>query len=92
MGNCVSGHSFTPSESVPGQSSSVIPMALELGYERSDIDRMFRYSHSTLHCTALCCSPVMLFCYYSTSLCNQLGLGDVIHIATLPIMIAVRFR
>lgn len=42
MGNCVSAHSFTPNESVPGQSSSVIPMALELGYERSDIDRMFR--------------------------------------------------
>lgn len=43
----------------------------------------------TLHCTALCYSPVMLFCYYSISLCNQLGLGDVINIDTLPIMIAI---
>ena len=65
MGNCVSAHSFTPNESVPGQSSSVVPMALELGYERSDIDRMFRYNKSPLslslsECVLRMCSAVLL--------------------------------
>ena len=43
MGNCISSHSFLVNDTVPGQTITVLNTALELGYERSDIDRMFRW-------------------------------------------------
>lgn len=42
MGNCISSHSFMVNDAVPGQTITVLHTALELGYERSDVDRMFR--------------------------------------------------
>ena len=46
MGNACSPNVFTPNSIVPGQSNAVIPMALELGYQRKDIDRMFKWVRS----------------------------------------------
>lgn len=48
MGNACSPNVFTPNSIVPGQSNAVIPMALELGYQRKDIDQMFKWVRSLI--------------------------------------------
>jgi hypothetical protein len=59
MGNACSPNVFTPNSIVPGQSNAVIPMALELGYQRKDIDRMFKWVKSLYLSTVVL---EMLFC------------------------------
>jgi hypothetical protein len=34
---------FAPKNSIPGQTFSVVQMSQDLGYERSDFDKMFGY-------------------------------------------------
>ena len=48
MGNVCTPNVFTPNDVLPGQSNAVVPMALELGYQRKDIDRMFKWVGSII--------------------------------------------
>ena len=49
-GNCSFSQSFVPNANVPGQTKDVLALSLELGFDRRDVNGLYRYiSYSDLN-------------------------------------------
>lgn len=80
MGSCVGP--FSPNDAKPGQGTDIVPMCLELGYSRLDINTMFKsfrlldvYNNGTISVKAYCAIYKLSDAFGKTIFRKMLGAG-----------------